>query len=200
MTLSDIPKSTRHSKADVTAAALAILDQYGLADLTMRKLAATLEVQPSALYWHFANKQLLLASISDGIVGRAVVPVFSLDWKAATRMAAESLRDALLAYRDGAELVSSTLALGLGGFAAQTLLSHALTGCDFEARTREIAADALLHFILGHVSHEQQRIQADSLGAASIVGPEVAARESFDFGIGLLLDGLELRVIARACA
>lgn len=198
MTNSDIPKNTRHSRVDVTAAALAILDQYGLADLTMRKLAATLEVQPSALYWHFANKQQLLASISDRIVGRAAAPSLDLDWKTGARAAALDLRDALLAYRDGAEVVSSTLALGLGAFGAQSLLFDALVTGGFDARTREIAADALLHFILGHVSHEQQRIQADSLGAASTAEPAVPARESFDFGIGLLLGGLAVHAATPA--
>ena len=108
-------KYVRHSREDVVAAALDILDQHGLPDLTMRRLGATLDVQPSALYWHFANKQTLLASIADQIVERArPVPHSSGGWKGATRAEAYALRDALLAFRDGAEVVSSTLALGLG--------------------------------------------------------------------------------------
>ena len=34
--------------------------RYGIADLTMRRLARELDVTPGALYWHFANKQQLL--------------------------------------------------------------------------------------------------------------------------------------------
>lgn len=196
MTKSDMDssKNTRHSGADVTAAALTILDDYGLADLTMRRLAGTLEVQPSALYWHFANKQLLLASVSDQIVARASASLPTGNWENDTRACARSLRDALLAYRDGAEVVSSSLALGLGATHARTLLSQTIAGGGFDPRITTIAADALLHFVLGHVSHEQQRIQADSLGAASSAEPEVPAGESFDFGIGLLLNGLRVHV------
>ena len=60
-------RPVRHTREDVIAAALGILDQHGLGDLTMRRLGATLDVQPSALYWHFVNKQTLLASIADRI-------------------------------------------------------------------------------------------------------------------------------------
>jgi AcrR family transcriptional regulator len=186
----------------VVAAALGILDQHGLPDLTMRRLGATLDVQPSALYWHFANKQTLLASIADRIVERArPVPRTGVDWKTATREEAYALRDALLAFRDGAEVVSSTLALGLGAGLPLALLSDSIVRGGFDPRTSGIAASALLHFVLGHVSHEQQRIQADSLGVVAEVPPTDAAasdptllaRESFDFGITLLLAGLEVQ-------
>ncbi len=195
-------KYTRHTRDDVVDAALRILDQHGLPDLTMRRLGATLDVQPSALYWHFANKQSLLASIADRIVERArrVNPTDD-DWKGVTRAEAYALRDALLAFRDGAEVVSSTLALGLGAGLPLNLLSNSLERGGFDHRTSGIAAAALLHFILGHVSHEQQRLQADSLG---VVAEEVSAifpdyettpqgLEAFEFGITLLLAGLELQ-------
>lgn len=194
-------KYVRHSREDVVAAALDILDQHGLPDLTMRRLGATLDVQPSALYWHFANKQTLLASIADQIVERArPVPHSSGGWKEATRAEAYALRDALLAFRDGAEVVSSTLALGLGAGLPHALLSDSIMRGGFEVRTSGIAASALLHFVLGHVSHEQQRLQADSLGVVADAGsaqcvgsdPTLHARESFEFGIMLLLAGLEV--------
>lgn len=194
-------KHPRHTRADVVAAALSILDEYGLPDLTMRRLGATLDVQPSALYWHFANKQTLLASIADQIVSRArAVRAPDDDWKSATRAEAYALRDALLAFRDGAEVVSSTLALGLGANQPLKLLSNSIESGGFDRRTSSIAAAALVHFILGHVSHEQQRLQADSLGVVTetySVDPADAALvpqnlEAFDFGIILLLAGLEL--------
>ncbi|MGZ8713533.1 MAG: helix-turn-helix domain-containing protein, partial [Mycobacterium sp.] len=55
-------------KRDVVEAAAALLDEYGIADLTMRRLARELSVSPGALYWHFANKQELLGAISDRIL------------------------------------------------------------------------------------------------------------------------------------
>ena len=60
-------------KRDVVEAAATLLDEYGLADLTMRRLARELSVSPGALYWHFANKQELLGAIADRILERCAV-------------------------------------------------------------------------------------------------------------------------------
>ncbi|MBC7723775.1 MAG: TetR/AcrR family transcriptional regulator C-terminal domain-containing protein [Burkholderiaceae bacterium] len=186
-------RHTRHSGDDVVTAALRILDEHGLPDLTMRRLAANLGVQPSALYWHFANKQTLLASIADRIVSRTAPQAGSPDWKSSARLEAEALRDALLDYRDGAEVVASTIALGLGAHDAENRLSAAIHRGGFDQPTSAVAAAALLHFILGHVWHEQQRAVAHSLGVATGVsaGGDGRTRDAFDFGITLFLDGLE---------
>lgn len=177
-----------------------ILDDVGLPDLTMRRLAAALDVQPSALYWHFPNKQTLLAELADRIVARSATPVRPEppgSWTNAVRAEADRLREALLACRDGAEVVASTFALGLGSPVARDRLASAVAGGGFDAATSRRAADALLHFILGHVSHEQQRMQYDSLGVlagtgrGAATGPEDPAF-GFGFGVGLLVSGLEL--------
>ncbi|MBN9632786.1 MAG: TetR/AcrR family transcriptional regulator C-terminal domain-containing protein [Actinobacteria bacterium] len=200
----------RHTRDDVAETALRILDDYGLPDLTMRRLAAALDVQPSALYWHFPNKQTLLADLADRIVARgagapSADPATSLDpatrpdataWPDRLRAESAALRDALLAYRDGGEVVASTYALGLGDSAAQHRLAAAAASGGFDAETSDRAATALLHFVLGHVSHEQQRMQFDSIGVLATgeaadpldVSDSAAA---FAFGVDLLVGGLE---------
>jgi len=189
----------RHSRDDVVEAALRILDDLGLPDLTMRRLAAALDVQPSALYWHFPNKQTLLAELADRIVAARRVPAAAdpaADWRDAVRGEAAALRDALLAYRDGAEVVSSTLALGLGSPETVDRLARAVARGGFDLETSHRAATALLHFVLGHVSHEQQRLQYDSLGvlADGDRSPfdEDDPAAAFAFGVDLLVGGLEL--------
>ena len=74
-------------KRDVVEAATAILDNYGIADLTMRRLARELNVSPGALYWHFANKQQLLGAVADRILEPAATD------DAAWRVARPPLRD-----------------------------------------------------------------------------------------------------------
>jgi TetR/AcrR family tetracycline transcriptional repressor len=185
-------RAGRHSRDDVATAALRILDDYGLSDLTMRRLASALNVQPSALYWHFPNKQTLLAELAERIANRARPHADpNLGWGETVTAEAFGLREALLAYRDGAEVVSSTFALGLGESTPLARLSLALQrGFDPETSTR--AATALLHFILGHVSHEQQRLQYDSLGVISVDADHVATADSeaFAFGISVIIEGL----------
>src|SRR3954447_3171214 len=92
-------------KRDVVEAATAILDNYGIADLTMRRLGRELNVSPGALYWHFSNKQQLLGAIAD----RILEPVGDVpgDWRDRVAGTCGRLRDALLSHTDGAELVSA---------------------------------------------------------------------------------------------
>ncbi len=97
-------------RGDVLDGAMAILDEYGLGDLTMRKLATSLGVQPGALYWHFPNKQTLLGAMADRILDGVDAEPDSPDWDDALTELAHRLRSALLAHRDGAELVASTYA------------------------------------------------------------------------------------------
>jgi len=183
----------RHDRESVVDAALRILDEWGLSELTMRRLGAALEVQPSALYHHFPNKQALLAAVADRIQDAArTSPSPESGWYEATLTEAVNVRDALLAYRDGAEVVLSTRALGLGADAAHARLAAAL-GRGHDAETAGLVATALLHLILGDASLAQQRLQAESLGAAA----EGVADASdpglvFRLGVELLLSGLEL--------
>jgi TetR/AcrR family tetracycline transcriptional repressor len=199
-------KPGAYTRADVVDTALRLLDQYGLADLSMRRLAAELDVQPSALYWHVPNKQTLLALVSDQIIGRAAVIEPVADWKVATLAEATAIRDALLAYRDGAEVVSSTLALGLGADAALERIRAGIDlVCAYPAISR-VAAESILFLVLGQVWHEQQRMQADSLGVVSesvstkpgdAHGDVANAGYSAEFGIGLILDGLEKKLALK---
>ena len=55
-------------RRDVVDKATQLLDDYGIADLTMRRLARELNVTPGALYWHFADKQELLGAVADRIL------------------------------------------------------------------------------------------------------------------------------------
>ena len=161
----------------------------------MRRLAAALDVQPSALYWHFPNKQTLLAELADRIVASGAGPRTPADAASRTRAEAIALRDRLLAYRDGAEVVSSTLALGLGATAARDRLAAAIQVDGHDPAVAGPASAALLHFVIGHVSHEQQRMQYDSLGVLEHDGSLPPTRDSggaedFVFGVDLLVGGL----------
>lgn len=171
----------RHDRDSVARAALALLDEVGLPDLSMRRIAARLDVQPSALYWHFASKQELLAELADRIT--AGIPRSG----AGVLATAHGIRDALFAHRDGAELVLSTYALRLGSSFAQTALEEALR--ENGATDAPDRAAAILHFVLGHATLVQQRMHADSHGAMRDEGEiDVTAGldRVFDLGVAAL--------------
>ncbi|MEL5989888.1 TetR family transcriptional regulator [Microbacterium phosphatis] len=169
----------RHTRDGIVDTALALLEQTGLPDLSMRRLATALGVQPSALYWHFENKQELLAAVAD----RIVEPV--TDARGDVADVAHALRGALLAHRDGAEVVLSTQALGLGSDAAHIRLALALAGDEVPGEDARGDATVILQFILGHASLVQQRIQAARFGAFPAGEAEIAEAMSADFARGL---------------
>ena len=184
--------ASRYNKSDVLEAALRLLDELGLPDLTMRKLAANLDVQPSALYWHYPNKQTLLAEVSDTIVGfmKPIKP--TANWQETAKLEALALRDALLAFRDGAEVVSSTLALGLGAKAAHLRIENAIKV--EEPQLAHSAAESIVFLVLGNVWHQQQRMQANSLGVVDNISLDEVS--SLETGIDLILSGLSQKVKA----
>jgi AcrR family transcriptional regulator len=63
----DAAERARLSKDAVVGKALALGDAEGLEALTVRRLAQELGVTPMALYWHFRNKEELLAALAERI-------------------------------------------------------------------------------------------------------------------------------------
>ena len=180
----------RYHRADVVDRAVGVLDAYGLADLTMRRLGSELGVQPSALYHHFANKQTLLAAVADEVLARGARGPRPAAWDDRVATVCSELRDAMLAYRDGAELVATAYSFGLGATGPYDELVAALADGGLDAALVPTAARTLLHFVFGHVTDEQTHLQAGSAGAI-----DDQPRESSDFalGLGLVLDGIRLR-------
>jgi len=175
------------TRAAIVGAGLDILDRYGLADVSMRRVADALGVQAGALYYHVPNKQSLLAAVADEILADALAPGDhpSLDdWVTAW---AHTLRRALLAHRDAAELVASTRALGLGAVdpCADGRERLAAGGIAEPAATMA----ALLHFVLGHVTQEQTAAQMAALGLTPAPEPTAADRD-FAWGVGLVVRGM----------
>lgn len=195
--------AARRSKGDLVDAALAILDAQGLPDLTMRRIADELGVQPSALYWHFPNKQTLLAAVSERMLEPTAAPDPTLSWLEGATAIASSLRRCLLRYRDGAELVSSSLAMGLIDPPGQRQLLELAIAHGMPPALARVASSTLTHFVLGHTFHVQQQLEiarvadlaAGSSAMPAAVAPEEVAPdaltpdEEFEGGVRLIVRG-----------
>jgi TetR/AcrR family transcriptional regulator, tetracycline repressor protein len=187
-------------KRDVVEAATTLLDSYGIADLTMRRLARELDVSPGALYWHFANKQQLLGAVAD----RILEPVDDVtgDWRDRVTGVCVRLRDALLSHTDGAELVSASFAAGQSAAMAQILarLTAAAAEAGVEASHAELAARTVVYYVLGFTADEQSRLQWDAAGAELPDGQSVLTEDPsarFAFGLRLLVDGIAAHSVAE---
>ena len=147
-----------HHRSDVVEHALEVLDRHGLADLSMRRLAADLGVQPSALYWHFANKQALLAAVADEVLrrGTATRPGRHVgragDGRGTrtcvTRCSPTATAPSWWPPRWPSVSVMAD-PVGPPGRAARR-----------RPRVARVAATTVLHFVLGHVTDEQMNVQA----------------------------------------
>jgi AcrR family transcriptional regulator len=62
------------TRAGIVAAAIRVLDADGLDGVTMRKLAQELDTAAGSLYVYFANRDELLASVYDEILGELSLP------------------------------------------------------------------------------------------------------------------------------
>lgn len=108
------------------AAAFAQLEDDGLATLSMRRLAARLDVQAPALYWHIGDKAELLGLMAQVIYARAygAVPP-QTDWRAWLLAFGRVLRAVFAGCRDAAQLCA---------------VARAPVTVDFAERARAIAA------------------------------------------------------------
>jgi AcrR family transcriptional regulator len=88
-------RRTPLSRDRVLRTAIALADERGLSELTMRKLAKELGVEAMSLYNHVANKDDLLDGMIDIVFGEIDAPAADGDWKAELRKRAVSTRDAL---------------------------------------------------------------------------------------------------------
>lgn len=187
------------TKRDVVGAAIVILDEYGLGDLTMRRLATSLNVAAGALYWHFPNKQALLGAVADRILESVSVPAEGT-WEQRLVAVANGVRDALLAHRDAAEIVSAAFASRHTISKVPAYFAESLRAGGIPAADAELAASALLYCVLGHTIDEQSRIQMDSSGAlpesASPLFESPTATDRFEFGLELFIAGARRRISA----
>lgn len=181
----------RNTRADVVAAALRVLASQGLEACSMRRVAAELSVQPSALYHHVPNKQSLLALMADAIARQ----VRGAD----ARALCVSLRGAMLSVRDGADVVATAEAFRLGSSAIERQLAE-LVGSD--------GARTLLLYTFGHAQSTQTHRQAAEFGALLGVGADGADADavdassarasrdleaSFERGLDIILAGLRVQ-------
>jgi AcrR family transcriptional regulator len=83
----------------VLRAAVALADERGAEELTMRKLAKALGVEAMSLYNHVASKTDLLDGMVDIVFGEIDPPAATGDWKAELRKRAVSTRAALNRHR-----------------------------------------------------------------------------------------------------
>src|SRR5215831_357457 len=92
----------------VVRVALDLLDEVGLDDLTMRRLAERLGVTAASLYWYVRNKDELLELLADAIAAEISLPDPRSPWRTALESLARTFRQVVRRHRDAARVLVAT--------------------------------------------------------------------------------------------
>jgi AcrR family transcriptional regulator len=157
------------AKAEIVRAALEVLDEEGLDGLTLRKVAARLDVQAPALYWHVRNKQELLDEMGTEVwrrISLRVVDQLALDgaWREELAAYARIMREELLRHRDGAKMATGTTLTDVEIVRRGEPRLAAMVRQGFTVRSAARASVLVHHFVIGFCIEEQAVIQAKAAG------------------------------------
>jgi AcrR family transcriptional regulator len=158
------------AKTEIVRAALETLDAEGLDGLTLRKVAARLDVQAPALYWHVRSKQDLLDEMGTEVWRRislrlAERPVEE-PWRAALAAHARITREELLRHRDGTKMATGTTLTDVEILRRAEPRLAAMTAQGFSVRGATRANVLLQNFVVGFCIEEQSVRQAQAAGDA----------------------------------
>jgi TetR/AcrR family transcriptional regulator, tetracycline repressor protein len=136
---------TRLSRSAVVDRALQLADAEGIEALTIRRLATELGVTPMALYWHFRNKEELIAGLADRIWGEIRSDVDpAAAWPRQLRSLLESLIDVLRTHSSASQLLIDSEKLGPSHWQVTEVTLEVLHQAGFDAmHASEIARSAL---------------------------------------------------------
>ena len=203
------------TQADVVRAAVELIDERGLAALTLRGVATRLGITAPTLYWHVRDKRHLLDLVAEQIAvdsqpredqePAAGQPVW--EWLGER---ARWQRTALLAHRDSAQVAAGNRPTDAALPAIERLLAT-LVAAGLEPGEALRTVTALGSFIIGDTLETQtnaDRVPPDApppserfdgqyptaMAAASTMGTD---DDRFEEGLSLFLDGLRARLEAR---
>ena len=209
------PHRTPLTRDRLLLAALALVDEGGLDALTMRALADRVGVRPMSLYHHVAHKDEILDALIDLVFGEIDLPEIDGEWRGAIGGRAHSARLVLRRHPWAIALMESRRTPGpatlhhhdtvigifrAGGFSvAKTAHAYALVdsyvygfalqeamlpmeGAD---ETAELAGSIMEQFTTGAYPHLTE------FATEHVLRPGYDFGAEFDFGLELILDGLD---------
>jgi len=203
----------------VLRAAVELADRDGIEALSMRRLGQEIGIEAMSLYNHVANKDDLLDGVVELVVGEIEPPVSGTDWKSTMRQRVLSARQTLVEHRWAAEVIaarpnmtpavlaymdSMAAILRNGGFSVD-LTHHAfhVMGSRIIGFAQELyddsgpppedseAAQMMLSQMLAKYPSISEIAAQVAHDDATTVGSGCDDQFEFEFGLDLILDGLE---------
>ncbi|WP_333773465.1 TetR/AcrR family transcriptional regulator [Streptomyces sp. IBSBF 3136] len=214
----DRPVPASLSRERIVRAAIKLADADGLEAVSLRKVAAELDVRPMRLYGYIAGKEELLDLMVDAV--HAEIRPVGDGWREVLRSHAEATRHAVQGHEWLADLLGGRPQLGPHALATGESVMAALGGVDVDDVMPVVAA--VNAYVIGAVRREIAERRAEratgmdekhwqaTLGPylqrtlatgrfpalATVVHEATDLDADHTFGIGLdcLLDGIEARI------
>ncbi len=203
------------NRDQVLRAAVDFADEHGIGSLSMRKLGEALGVEAMSLYNHVASRGDLLDGMIDLVFSEIGLPSGGAGWKTAMRQRAVSARRALSRHRWAIGLMESRSSPGpatlrhhdavmgslrQAGFPV-ALAAHALSVLDsyiygFALQEASLPFDTgqetagLAQVIMARFTPDEYPHLAE-LTLEHVLQPGYDYGDEFEFGLDLILDGLE---------
>jgi AcrR family transcriptional regulator len=200
----------------VLQAAVELADREGVGSLSMRRLARELGVEAMSLYHHVPNgKQALLDAMVDLVFAEIELPAAGTDWKSAMRRRAMSARAALRRHPWAIGLMESRRTPGSANIRHHDAVIGCLREAGFSVALTAHAYSLLDSYIYGFALQEASlpvttpqetaevarsimaEFPADAyphlaeLAVQHVLQPGYDYGDEFEFGLDLILDGLE---------
>jgi AcrR family transcriptional regulator len=212
------PQSKRRTsltKDRVLGTAVKLADKSGIESLSMRKLAQKLRVEAMSLYNHVANKDEILDGIVDIIVGEIELPTDADGWRTGMRRRAISAREVLTGHPWAIRIMESRRNPGPTSLQYYEAVIKCLRQAGFSIANAAHAFSVLDSYIYGFVMQELKlpfdnsdeladvaenilkQMPANEypyfteLTVEHILKPGYDYGDEFEFGLNLILDGLE---------
>jgi AcrR family transcriptional regulator len=202
--------------------AVGLADEIGIDAFTIRKLAEAIDVKPMTIYHHLPNKEAIIDGMVDRVFDEIDLPPTELDWRAAMVVRCRSMRRVLADHPWASPLMESrtnpgpaTLrhhdavlgCLRLGGFSLG-LTAHAyatidafLYGFALQEATLPATGGAEMDELAGSMVEAMPTDELPHLVEFTldhVLQPGYEFSEAFEFGLGVILDGLQHAVDAES--
>jgi len=202
------------SQERVLLAAVALADERGLEALTMRALGEKLGVEAMSLYYYVATKDELLDGMVDLVFSEIELPTTDGDWKTAMRRRAFSTREALARHPWAVGRLESSMRPGPANFRLHDAVLACLREAGFSVENAAHAYSLQDAYIYGFALQEKtlpvgtpgqlaeaaesmrRQFSADEFPHIAETITEHVTKDydfadEFEFGLDLILDGLD---------
>ncbi len=201
------------TKESVIKVAVKLADDGGIESLSMRKLGKALGVEGMAIYYHFANKEVLIDGMVDSIHAEVKLPSDKQNWRSVMQLRSESYLTVLSKHSWAAPILENRQNPGHASLQLVDSTIHCLLKAGFSIDMVAHIISVLDAYTIGFA--QQLRSPTENIEKEVQMGEDIMAQfpfdlyphvgqlitehvaksgyrsiEEFEFGLNLILDGI----------